>query len=51
MSRILEIPVEPGDRKIIVLLDEKQPDKARIEIHREDAAPLKTIETLRKAAA
>lgn len=51
MTRILEIAIEPGDRKVTVKLDEKRPDKAELEIQREDGQPLRIVETLRQAAA
>jgi hypothetical protein len=50
-GRILEIDVEPGDRKVIVKLDDKQPERAEVEVEREDGAPLKSVESLRKVAA
>ncbi|HJW74817.1 MAG TPA: hypothetical protein VJ787_03995 [Thermoleophilia bacterium] len=51
MTRMLEIVIEPGDQKVIVRLDEKRPDKAELEIRREDGEPLRTVETLRQVAA
>jgi hypothetical protein len=51
MTRLLEIVIEPGDRKVTIKLDEKRPDRAELEIHREDGKPLRTVESLRRVAA
>jgi hypothetical protein len=49
--RVLEIHIEPGDRKVIVKLDDSKPEQAHVEIVREDGKPLKNVEPLRRIAA
>lgn len=51
MKRVLEIPIEAGDTKVTVVVDEQKPDVVELEIQREDGKPLLSETRFQRVAA